>query len=158
MLHVSDESIRSEFQQYKNDYDNKKENNQEPTPVIENNQKNSAKETQILEISMLRHHFQDETKDWFTDHPEALEYVASLPENYHLYEHMFQYKNLDKETLIIKLSTLWVRLQQLLIEEKIESIKQKISQVVDTEVSQKMQQELLALRIQKEKLIYLLSE
>jgi DNA primase len=155
ILHVSAESIRNEFDKF---------TIAQPIQIDSvsttvSNHKSTALETQIIELSLIARHFPTETIDWFNDHPDAIAYINNVSLGDHeSYEHIYRYEHLDKNTWKIRLDTLWIRLRQLVIEQETDILKQKISQITNIQESQILQQQLLALRVQKEELIHLLTE
>jgi DNA primase len=154
ILHVSDESIRHEFDQHI--VAQPVHIAHESSPVLGN--RSTALETQIIELSMIARHYPTESADWFNRHPDAATYINKTLIHDQSYEHIHRYEHLDQSIWNIRLDTLWIRLRQLVIEQETNTLKQKISQTTDISESQILQQQLLALRVQKEELIHLLSE
>jgi hypothetical protein len=71
---------------------------------------------------------------------------------------LHQYASLDAQIWNIRLETIWMRLQQIIIEHEIDELKQKISQVRDLDLVESMQKQLLDLHVKRESLVHLLTE
>lgn len=155
ILHVSDESVRQEFDKFI--VTQPVQINNPSSTVLHH--KSTALETQIIELSLIARHFTAETADWFNRHPDAAAYINNITlGDGQSYEHIHRYEHLGQDVWEIRLDTLWIRLRQLIIEQETDILKQKISQETNIQESQVLQQQLLSLRVQKEELIHLLTE
>jgi DNA primase len=158
MLNVSIESIRSEFEKFLAVH--------EKEIVVENNSvivgtKLTPLTIQSQELYLLHTYFPAETRDWFEKHPDAVSYIqshtVSMDQSQIAYQ-LHQYASLDAQIWNIRLETIWMRLQQIIIEHEIDELKQKISQVRDLDLVESMQKQLLDLHVKRESLVHLLTE
>lgn len=159
LLNVSDESIRTEYTTFLVNYSKNLVTEPESSSTPE--MKMNPVAIQSHELYLVYTYFPEETKAWFSHHPDAVDWLQSqkftLDQNL-LAKQLHQYADLDSQVWEIRLETLWIRLQQIWIEQNIDQLKQKISQIADIAEAQELQKELLALQVKKESLVHLLTE
>lgn len=161
-LHVSSDSIRKEFQKFLQGYSN------QITPF--DTAKVVATKTalsydplliQLQELSSIYESFKSETGFWFQSVPESIALIQEknviTPPDI-LAEILIRYQNLDSVSWKIRLDTLWLRIQQVLLDTKMETLRKTINETIDYEIIQKLQTELMQLHVQKESLIRSLAE
>lgn len=167
-LQVSLESIRNEFQKFIKNYHSKEtlQNNFLESsfvkPAIKNELKNSL-DIQISELIIIYNLFQKETEFWFKKHTSALTLIKSnthqsISEQERVTAQI-HYELLDQASWNITLDTLWLRIQQLQIDENILSIRNTIVHTTpDDKTIHDLQKQLLTLQSQREELVRSLAE
>lgn len=156
-LHVSHESIRKEFQKF---LQIAPDETRRLAPIIASGSMNPLM-IQIEELTLIKKLFQAETGFWFLEHPEAVELL-----NKHLIsiapdrdaQLLMRYQSLDSVAWKIRLDTIWVRTQQLIIENEINRLRQEIAQTDDEKNINNLQKRMIELRMQKDELIRSLAE
>ena len=71
---------------------------------------------------------------------------------------LMRYRSLDSVAWKIRLDTIWIRTQQILLENDINQLRQEIAQTDDHSRINDLQQRMIALRTQKDELIRSLAE
>ncbi len=166
LLQVSQESIRKEFQKFLESERRKMIN-----PTTQVNQRDFSKNIQkpthsplliqIEELTLIHEHFVSETGFWFIDHPNAVELIkkhALSMASERVAELLVKYESLDSVAWKIRLDTLWIRIQQILLDMEIDALRQKMNQSETDTAIQELQQELLSLQKKKEELVRSLAE
>lgn len=158
MLNVSQDSIRKEFEKFLSLHEKNIIPEVEKTNI---ETKLNPLAVQSQELYIVYTYFPEETKDWFSKHEDAIKWLQtqkfSIDQSL-LAKQMHQYASLDSQVWEIRLETLWIRLQQIWIEQNIDILRQKISQTSDVSQAEALQKELLALYVKKEALVHLLTE
>lgn len=163
-LKVSSESIRKEFQKFLENTRKQFIAESHATKTVPTSKvptTNSPLMIQIEELSLIHGSFAPETGFWFIDHPDAVNLIASHPVTVsadRTAELLVRYQGLDSVAWKIRLDTLWVRTQQILLETEIDSLRQQMNQSNDHSVIQELQQKLISLHTKKEALIRSLAE
>lgn len=163
-LKVSSESIRKEFQKFLETARKQfiaaspgfNTNSVVKTPTI-----NNPLIIQLEELSMIYDSFKSETGFWFADHSDAVDLVRShsiTTSADHAAELLVRYQGLDSVAWKIRLDTLWIRTQQILLEAEIDSLRQQMHQNTDPSIIQELQQKLISLHTKKEALVRSLAE
>ena len=163
-MKVSSESIRQEFQkfleaarkQFITESHATKTVSVNKVPVI-----NNPLMIQIEELSLIYDSFKPETGFWFAEHVDAVDLIKSHPVTVsadHTAELLIRYQGLDSVAWKIRLDTLWIRTQQILLETEIDSLRQQMNQNTDHAIIQELQQKLISLHTKKEALIRSLAE
>jgi DNA primase len=162
-LHVSSDSIRKEFQKFLQNYqkDTTGFNYQSSSIATKVVSVHNPLTVQIHELAAIRESFSLETNFWFINNPESLELLKkesiSVPTDIQA-EILVRYQSLDNAAWKIRLDTLWIRIQQILLDTKMDELRQVIKSSSENEVIQKLQIELMTLHAQKESLIRSLAE
>lgn len=162
-LHVSSDSIRKEFQKFLQNY--RKDfivfNNSQSSVSTKPPPSHNPLTVQIQELSAIHESFSIETNFWFINNPEASELLKSQPISAPTEiqaEILIRYQSLDNAAWKIRLDTLWLRIQQILLDTKMEQLRQKIKVTSEYDIIQQLQTELMTLHVQKESLIRSLAE
>lgn len=160
-LHVSIESIRKEFQKFLQKYSTQVFD-QAPmsSQPVRTAVGISPLTIQIQELAMIHTAFPAETGFWFMEVPEAAALVKNQPEMpaERSAELLTRYQSLDSVAWKIRLDTLWIRVRQLTLEEKIDALRTQMSSTTDPETVGELQQQLMTLHSEKESLIRSLAE
>ncbi len=162
-LHVSSDSIRKEFQKFLSNY--RKDfvvfNNENPSTIVKSITLHNPFTVQIQELAAIRESFATETNFWFINNTEAVELLKSksitVPTDVQA-EILVRYQSLDNAAWKIRLDTLWLRIQQILLDTTMDELRQKIKSTSEYEIIQQLQTELMTLHVQKESLIRSLAE
>lgn len=156
-LNVSHESIRKEFQKFL----------RVPTQEIQKNVTTQTQQSlnplmvQIEELTLIKKLFGSETGFWFLEHPETIELFKMHPisdSSERDAQVLMRYRSLDSVAWKIRLDTIWIRTQQILLENDINQLRQEIAQTDDHSRINDLQQRMIALRTQKDELIRSLAE
>lgn len=162
-LHVSSDSIRKEFQKFLQNYqkDATGFNYQSTSIATKVVSVHNPLTVQIHELAAIRESFSLETNFWFINNPESVELLKqksiSVPTDIQA-EILVRYQSLDNAAWKIRLDTLWIRIQQILLDTKMDELRQVIKSSSENEIIQKLQIELMTLHAQKESLIRSLAE
>jgi DNA primase len=157
ILSVSPESIRTEFQKatIKNTIESTNNLlNSEPQSNIRPNF------SPIDEISHIHQHY-PESKNWFDIHPEVIEQLGGIQSEkiniQNSAEQSMRYEKFDAVSWDRYLNTLWIRAQQIQIDQEMNALRKEIHNTQDSLAIQHLQEKLLQLSSRKEELNRLLS-
>ena len=159
MLKVSTESIRKEFQKFLQAHSKQLMQDvpfSEPMKVVPGI---SPLQIQILELATIYQTFPNETGFWFESFPDAVNLVRShAAPTAASAELVMRYQSLDSVAWKARLDTLWIRVRQLQLEERITMLRHQMMQASDDATVQSLQQELMTLHAEKESLVRSLAE
>ncbi len=156
-LKVSHESIRKEFQKF---LQITPQETRRLAPNVVSESLNPLM-IQIEEFILIRKLFQHETGFWFADHQKTIDLLNKYPISVPLERDaqlLVRYQSLDSVAWKIRLDTIWIRTQQIVLEHEINQLRQEIAQTDDYQRINDLQQRMIALRTQKDELIRSLAE
>lgn len=162
-LHVSTDSIRKEFQKFLQNYNKQFTEFQasKSSAVQKTNTHYNPFTIQIQELAAIYHGFPAETGFWFVLVPEAVELLRKrseeIPSDVQA-EILIRYQSLDSVAWRVRLDTLWIRIQQILLDTKIDELRHQIATATDDTVVQNLQTEFMKLHSQRESLVRSLAE
>lgn len=161
-LHVSTESIRKEFQKFLQKHSGQSyapSSNVTVTTKIAGDR--DPLSIQIQELSVIHTAFPAETGFWFLSEPDAVailkDHVVEIPGDLSA-QIVMRYQDLDSVAWKIRLDTLWIRIQQILLDTDIERLRQQLTNTTDHGQIAELQQQLMVLHTKKENLVRSLAE
>lgn len=152
-LLISSESIRSEYKKFE---DNQPQSNNIP---IDNFESKRITSNPLQELVCI-YKYCPETKNWFIEHESVIQLLGNtildISES-KLAEQLIKYSQFDNSSWNKYLNSLWIRYQQIQIDQDLIKLRLQITNTQDVLVAQELQEKFLQLKTQKEELSRLLS-